>query len=99
LRLRRPWLNQDALTADLNSRAGQDEYLMIGLADQAGNAGLQPGEGEIYSFRVPPVLGGPAELSNVEVSDFVVALNIAGQIHKQVLTLPPGTPISGSSLS
>lgn len=33
----------------------------------------RPGEGEIYSFRVPPVLGGPTELSNVEVSDFVVA--------------------------
>ena len=31
----------------------------------------------------------------IEKSDFVVGLNILGQIHHQVRTLPPGTPISG----
>ncbi|MCA4135314.1 T6SS immunity protein Tdi1 domain-containing protein [Arthrobacter sp. M4] len=97
--LRHLWANQDELNAELNSRSGQDEYLMLGLASQAESSGLHPGEGEVYSFRVPPVLGGVTDIDNVEVSDFVVALDIAGQIHKQVLTLPPGTPISGISLS
>jgi hypothetical protein len=97
--LRRPWSNQDELSAELNSRAGQDEYLMISLASEAESSGLQPGEGEVYSFRVPPVLGGAVDVSNIEVTDFVVALDIAGQIHQQVLSLPAGTPISGISLS
>jgi hypothetical protein len=97
--LRRPWSNQDDLSAELNSRAGQDEYLMISLASEAERSGLQPGEGEVYSFRVPPVLGGNADVSNIEVTDFVVTLDIAGQIHKQVANLPPGTPISGISWS
>ncbi|MBT2532161.1 DUF1851 domain-containing protein [Arthrobacter sp. ISL-48] len=97
--LNHQWSTQDELNAELNSRSGQDEYLMISLAGQAESSGLQPGEGEVYSFRVPPVLGGATEVSNIEVSDFVVALDIAGQIRKQVLTLPPGTPVSGISLS
>jgi hypothetical protein len=43
------------------------------------------------------VLGGPIDLDNVGVLDFVVALSIAGQIHDQVRHLPPGTAISGIS--
>jgi len=39
------------------------------------------------------------DLDNVEVIDFVVSLNIAGQIHEQVRDLPPGTPISGITIS
>jgi len=97
--LSRLWSSEGDLIAALNSREGQAEYLMVGLADQAENAGLQPGEAEIYGFCIPPVLGGPTELSNVELGDFVVTLNIAGQIHNQVRTLPPGTPISGISLA
>lgn len=97
--LRHQWSNEDEINAELNSPSGQDEFLMISLASQAENSGLKPDEGEVFSFRVPPVLGGATDISNVEVSDFVVALDIAGQIHKQVMTLPPGTPINGISLS
>ncbi len=50
---------------------------------------------DVYSFTVPPVLGGQIELANVEVADFVVAVNIAGQLHQQVKDLPPGSKISG----
>lgn len=72
---------------------------MIGLASEAESAGLRPGEAEVYSFRVPPALGGAVDLENVELSDFVMATNIAGQIHQQIIDLPPGTPISGVSLN
>jgi hypothetical protein len=34
-------------------------------------------------------------VSNVEVVDFLVALNLAGQIHRQIRELPPGTKITG----
>ncbi|MFJ6537232.1 hypothetical protein ACIQH5_13495 [Paenarthrobacter sp. NPDC091711] len=93
------WSTEREFSASLNSRAGQDEYLMLGLASAADEAGLKPGALEIYDFRVPPVLGGATELSNVALSDFVAALNLTGQIHGQVRDLPPGTPISGVSLT
>ena len=32
------------------------------------------------------------------VSDFVVTVNIAGQIHEQIKDLPPGTKISGLTI-
>lgn len=95
----RRWVTEDEFSSSLNSREGQDEYLMVGLAGEAESAGLVPGEAQIYSFRVPPALGGAVELGNVELSDFVVATNIAGQIHQQIRDLPPGTPISGVTLS
>lgn len=93
------WSTEQEFSECLNSRAGQDEYLMIGLATAADEAGLKPNASEVYGFGVPPVLGGATEVSNVELSDFIVALNFAGQIHKQVRDLPSGTPISGVSLS
>jgi hypothetical protein len=34
----------------------------------------------------------------VGVIDFVVGLNIAGQIHEQVRDLPAGTPIAGVTI-
>ena len=92
------WATERDFSSALNSREGQDEYLMIGLASEAERAGLLPGESQIYSFRVPPALGGPVDLANVELSDFVVATNTAGQIHEQIKDLPPGTPISGVTL-
>lgn len=94
----RRWESESDFSTSLNSREGQDEYLMIGLASEAESSGLRPGEAEVYSFRVPPALGGSVDLENVELSDFVVATNIAGQIHQQIKDLPPGSPISGLSL-
>lgn len=93
------WATEQDFSECLNSRAGQDEYLMIGLATAAEEAGLKPSASEVYDFTIPPVLGGVTELSNVARSDFVVALNLTGQIHSQVRDLPPGTPISGVSLT
>ncbi|MDP9904516.1 MULTISPECIES: T6SS immunity protein Tdi1 domain-containing protein [Arthrobacter] len=72
---------------------------MIGLAKAPDEAGLKPSASEVYGFEIPPVLGGATELNNIEVSDFVVSLNPTGQIHSQVRGLPPGTPISGISLT
>ena len=98
--LSRRWATEDDFSNSLNSREGQDEYLMIGLASEAESAGLRP----LVKLRftasgVPPALGGAVDLENVELSDFVVAINFAGQIHQQIKDLPPGTPISGLSLN
>lgn len=96
--LTRPWSSAEALKADLGSPEGQDRYLLAGLAWAAEQRGLVPNSGQVYSFQHPPVLGGGVEIDNVEVSGFVVCLNIAGQLHEQVRDLPPA-PRSAASRS
>ena len=51
--------------------------------------------GQCYSYKLPPILGGPLESSNVEATDIVVHFSISGQLHRQLVDLPPGTRISG----
>jgi len=86
--------NPQVLEAQLNTPEGQDKFLMAGLAIAAHESGLVPGDGEVLSFKVPPVLGGQLDTANIEVSDLVVALSLLGQIHQQIKELPPGTPVS-----
>ncbi len=85
----------EELKAVLNSADGQDRYLLAGLAMGAERQGLIPAAAQVYGFKIAPVLGGQIDLSNVEVIDFVVSINILGQLHRQVRDLPTGTRISG----
>ncbi|RZT28607.1 uncharacterized protein DUF1851 [Kribbella sp. VKM Ac-2569] len=93
------WASADELRDELNTEDGQDQYLLAGLAFGAANQGVVPGPDQVYSFTHPPQLGGELTLDNVEVLDFVVSLNFLGQIHSQIRDLPPGTPISGITIS
>jgi hypothetical protein len=93
------WGSGQELQAILNTPEGQDQYLLLGLAQEAESQGLTPHDGQVYSFTVPPVLGGPMAVENVSVVDFVVAVDTAGQIHEQIRNLPPGTPVSGLDIS
>lgn len=86
------------LQVELTTTEGQDQYLLAGLAHAAVQAGPVPGTGQILSFRHPPALGGQLNIGNIEVSDFVVAVNIAGQIRDQIPSLPPGTKITGVTI-
>lgn len=93
------WPDRESVEAALQTRDGQDRYLMGELALAAAEQGIVAGPGQVLSFVHPPVLGGPLTVDNLEVQDFVVATNIAGQIHQQVLDLPEGTPIAGVAIA
>ncbi|GAA1509018.1 T6SS immunity protein Tdi1 domain-containing protein [Kribbella lupini] len=67
--------------------------MLIELAEPALQAGVVLGPDQILDFTQPPILGGALEPGNLQVMDFEVALNLAGQIHQQVAGLPEGTPI------
>jgi hypothetical protein len=82
----------------MNTPEVQDRYPMVGLVQAALEAGLTPGEGQVLSFKVPPALAGVLTVENVELADLVVAVNTAGQVHKQIKDLPPGSPISDISV-
>lgn len=83
----------------LNTEAGQGEYLMLELALAAEEAGVEVRGNEVYDFSVPPALGAPLNVGNISATDFVVKLNIAGQIHGQLRKMAPGTNISGVSIN
>ena len=89
---------RDELQAQLDSVDGQDRFLLGGLAIAADRGGLSLKSSEVYDFKIPPVLGGQTAVGNIVVMDFVVSLNIAGQLHDQVRHLKPGTKISGFEL-
>jgi hypothetical protein len=93
--LTREWADVQELQQVLDTVEGQDRYLLLGLAVSAQEQGLVPAANEIYEFRLPPVLGAPVEVSNIQVMDVTVALHLSGQLHEQVKDLPPGTTISG----
>lgn len=92
------WPDAAALQSTINTSEAQDEYLMAGLVNAAAEAGLAPGPDQVLSFKTAPILGGELAPSNLELTDFVVAVNLAGQIHEQVRSLPPGTPITGFTI-
>ncbi|WP_194815070.1 T6SS immunity protein Tdi1 domain-containing protein [Nocardia sp. XZ_19_385] len=91
--LTRPWDNADDLEKDLDTEDGMEQYLLATLAADTAETGLVPAENEVYDFTQPPILGGELEVGNVQVNDFVSALNVAGQIHARVADLPPGAEV------
>lgn len=78
----------------LDTAEGQDEFLLGGLAEAAHRAGKHFAECEVYTFTPPPILGGPFDVANITCIDFVVAVNLTGQLLDQVRNLPPGAKIS-----
>jgi hypothetical protein len=97
-RLLNPWADKINMEQALNTDAGQDHYLSGVFAQAANRLGLVPAESQVYGFKIAPVLGGAIEVENIEVVDFVVSLNILGQIHSQFRSLAPGTKISGFTM-
>jgi hypothetical protein len=77
---------------------GLDEYLLAGLAFAAEEAGLVAEGSEILDYKVPPVLGGDFEVDNLRVTDFEVAVGLAGQLHEQIKDLPDGAEVTGIEL-
>ncbi|HEY7722816.1 MAG TPA: hypothetical protein VIB11_13345 [Pedococcus sp.] len=93
--LTRPWGSIDEFRAATSTPEGRDTYLLAGLAFAAAERDVVPGPDQMYDFPVPPVLGGPMDAASLQVVDVVVGLNVAGQVHRQIRHLPPGTPVDG----
>lgn len=93
------WDAPEALGAELDTEAGRDRYLLEGLAMAAHGNGKVLGPDQVYDIVPPPILGGTFDVDHVVVSDFVVTVNIAGQLHQQLRNLAPGTRISGFTIA
>ena len=87
--------DRETLMATLESEEGQDDLLLGALAMAAERRGLRLGAHQVYEFLPPPALGGGFDVERIQIADFVVSINLAGQIHEQIRDRPPGTRISG----
>ena len=94
----RTWVTGDEMRSGLRSAEGQATYLLAGLAEAAAGLHGVLDAPQVYDFKIPPVLGGQVDVANLAKMDFVVSVDIAGQLHQQVKDLPPETRISRFSL-
>lgn len=92
--LQRLFNDREELKQALSTPEGQDKYLLSPFVDRAVRDGLSLNDSQCYDFKIHPVIGGKIAYENMERRDFIVALNLRGQIHEQVRHLKPGTKIS-----
>ncbi len=97
-RLTRVCATRDELDQILMTEDGENHYLFAGFVERAQREGMILEQGQCYDFKLNPVVGGSIEYENVERQNFVVAVNIAGQLHEKVKDLPPETRISEFSI-
>ena len=88
--LRRCWATPAALDADLATTAGAERYLLGSVAVKASARGIALGPHEVFGFVPPPIVRGRLDIDSIQPVDFVAALNIAGQIHRQIRQAPVG---------
>ncbi|MBL8551084.1 MAG: DUF1851 domain-containing protein [Hyphomonadaceae bacterium] len=69
-------------------------WLLVPLADECDAAGLVLGEGEIYSWKRPPLLGGAYHVSNIGIVPLETHYRDMADIHRQTRDLPDGTPVT-----
>lgn len=97
--LDRVFSSRQQMAAVLATGEGQDKYLLAGLAiGAARRRDLSPGPDQVLAWTLPPVLGAPVEVGNLQLMGFEVYLSLQGQLHQQVKELPPGTRISGFTI-
>ena len=90
---------KEELQSLLNTKEGQETYLWSPIIQALSTTELHTEENEVFDFEINPILGGEIDLPNITTSDFVVATNLAGQIHEKVKDLPEGTSISNIKIN
>jgi hypothetical protein len=71
-----------------------DEWFMAELVQALLDQGIVLGQDQCYGYKIPPILGGKLEVSNIEVTDIAVHQGLLSQIHEQTRILPEGTRIN-----
>jgi hypothetical protein len=70
-----------------------NNWFMIPLVDELVAAGITLHEGQCYSYKKPPVLGGYYTLQNSCVLPIVEHYGAYGSIHNQIKDLPDGSEV------
>ncbi len=70
-----------------------DEFFYTERVQELRDAGLKLSGRQVFSHKLPLVVGGEDEVANFETADAIVHVSIHGQIHRQVKDLPDGAEI------
>jgi hypothetical protein len=82
--LRHEWTDHDHLVEALGTEAGQDRYLMGGLALGAGERRkLTLEDDQVYGWAPPPMIARNFAVDDIKAFPFVVVVHVAGQFHGQ----------------
>src|SRR5262249_49075706 len=82
---------------DFYEKVDEDEnvndWFMIPLIDQLVAAGMTLKEGQCYSYKQPPILGGDYTVGNTCLLPIAEHYGAYGSIHNQIKDLPDGTQV------
>jgi hypothetical protein len=70
-----------------------NDWFMIDLTMELRESDRKLNEGQIYSYKKLPVIGGDYSVDNFQPTDIEVHFSFAGQIHRQIKDLPDGARI------
>lgn len=71
-----------------------NEWFMIDLTTQLRLSDNKLKDGQIYSYRKLPVIGGDYSVDNFGPLDIEVHFRFAAEIHRQIKDLPDGTKVN-----
>jgi hypothetical protein len=70
-----------------------NEWFMIELTTLLRLSDKKLKDGQLFSYKKLPIIGGDYSVDNFEPTDLEVHFSFAGQIHNQIKDLPDGTKI------
>jgi len=85
--------SRDDFRAQVDEENNANEWFMIPLIDQLVAGGVTLEEGQCYSYKKLPVLGGDYTVDNTCVLPVAEHYGAFGSIHKQIKDLPDGTEV------
>jgi hypothetical protein len=85
--------SRDDFGNKLDEGENANQWLMMPLIDRLVAGGLTLREGQCYSYKHPPVLGGGYTVENTCVLPIPEHYGVYGSIHNQVKDLPDGTRV------
>lgn len=72
-----------------------DNWFLLGWCYRLYDEGMIPGEDQCFGFKVPPRLGAPVDLSNIEVANLMSYQVWMAEIAK----IPPGTEVDAITVN
>jgi hypothetical protein len=84
---------RDDFAAKIDEDDNANDWLMIPLVDRLVASGIVPSDGQCYSYRHPPVLGGDYTVQNTVILPIAEHYGAFGSIYKQIKDLPDGTQV------
>ena len=85
--------NRDDFATKIDDAEQAHQWLMIPLVDQLVSRSVTLGDGQCYSYKRPPTLGGDYTVENSFVLSIAQHYGAYGSIHRQIKDLPDGTEV------